>query len=172
VPAKGIVRWRGELAGFKSEATLVAPRDPPGPAMLAVGPFLKAMLATDLLGKEEPVPSATGDREEWSVIALGVAGEGVTVVRVPQIFGDRTVLGDQVFVFTDTGASRVEALGAQLDVVASAPVKQGVALLTFRPGLAEEVRTLTSRGAQTSSVRFLEPAKGSRVLGDQLFKDW
>lgn len=170
-PAKGVVQWRGKIPGVKSEMTLVAPRPMPGPAMLAVGPFPKAMLATDLPVKE-PTPTTTGSREEWSMIALGVAGEGVTAVRIPQAMGDRTVLGDQVLVYTETQADRVEALDAKLRVISSAKLKQGMAVLTFSPGFAESVRAITSRGDETSSVRFLELTKGSRILGDQLFKDW
>lgn len=171
LPSKGVVLWRGKIPGFESEATLVGPRSTPGPAMLAIGPFLKAVLATDLPGKE-PTPSPTAKDEEWSMIALGIASEGLTAVRIPQPMGNRTVLGDQVLVYTDTAATMVEALDPKLKVISSAPVKEGMAILAFSPGYAEEVRAVTSRGTEASSVRFIELPKGSRILGDHLFKDW
>jgi hypothetical protein len=172
-PGKGKVQWRGRLSGFKSEITVVSSYSIPGPAMLAVGSSPKAILATDIWDKG-PTPSPTTlDRdEEWPMVSLGVTAEGITVIRVPQPFGDRTVLGNQVFVYTQSGAARVEAVGRDQRVIATAPVRDQVAILSFAPGLAGEVRTLTSRGALQSSVRFAELAKGSRVLGDQLFKDW
>jgi len=173
-PTKGSsVQWRGNLPGVKSEVTLVASYPLPGPAMLAVGPFPKAILATDLLDKRPmPVQSVDGSGAEWSMIALGVAGEGLTVVRMPQSSGDRTVLGDQVFVYSEFGAAAVEAVDPRQRVVATAPLNHGVAILTFNPGLADAVRAVTARGTPTYSVRFAELAKGSRVLGDHLFKDW
>lgn len=171
IPGNGIIKWQGNLPGLKSKAMLVSPSSVPGPAMLAVGPFPKAVLATDLPEKG-PVPTATGRDEEWSMIALGVAGDGLSVVRVPRPFGDRTVLGDQVFVFCEFGAASVEAVGSTEQVITSAPLKGGIATLTFNPGSAYAVRAVTTRGVPTYSVRFAELAKGSRVLGDQLFKDW
>jgi len=173
-PGDGTVQWRGTLPGFKSEAILVAPQPRPGPAMLAVGPFPKAVIATDLAEKAAvPSPAFTGAGEEWSMIGLGVAGEGVTAVRLPQPFGGRTVLGDRVFVYTETGAARIEAIDRQKKMIATAPVSDnGVAILTFRPGAVDEIRAVSSSGAPRTSVRFIDLEKGSRLLGDQLFKDW
>jgi hypothetical protein len=171
-PGKGgMIQWRGKIPGVRSELTLVVPQPLPGPAMLAVGPFPKAVIATDL-PENLPAPSTSGARDDWSMISLGIAGDGVTVVRMPQMIGDRPVLGDQVFVYTDTDATRVEALDPQLQIVATAPVNQGVAILSFGPGLADAVRAVTSGGKPISSVRFAEPAAGPRLLGDQLLKDW
>ena len=171
LPAKPDVRWQGNLPEFKNRAVLIAPNPPPGPAMLVVGPFLKAILATEVREKG-PVPQPTGKDREWSMIALGVAGEGVEVVRLPQAFGDRTVLSDQVFVYTESDAALVEAVDSSQKVVAKAEVSRGVAILTFSPGMVEAIRTVTARGAPIHTVRFAELATGSRLLGDQLFKDW
>ncbi|HZM82850.1 MAG TPA: hypothetical protein VFC19_44605 [Candidatus Limnocylindrales bacterium] len=170
-PGRGMVQWRGNLPGFKSEAMLVSPYPQPGPAMLAIGPFPKAILATDIR-ERGTMPTATGRGEEWSMVALGVAGEGLTVVRVPEPFGDRTVLSDEVLVYSDFGAAAVEAVDPKQRVVASAPLHEGVAILSFDPGLVYSVRAVTAKGTPTFSVRFAELANGSRVLGDQLFKDW
>jgi hypothetical protein len=170
-PGKAETQWRGRIAGLKPEVTLTSARPVPGLAMLAIGGFPKAVMATDL-PEQVPVPTATGGDEGWAMISLGVAVDGITAVRMPEMRGERPVLGDRVFVYTDTDATRVEAVDPKMRVVATAAVSKGMAILSFDPGDAEEIRAVTSRDTPTASARFVEPASGSRLLGDQLFRNW
>lgn len=164
----GIVLWQGEVPGYKTSVTLVASQSLPGPALLAVGPFMKSWLATEPTTKD-----SWSDPGEISMVSLGVAGSGLTAVRLPHSWGGHPMLTDRVLVHTKSNSVRVEAVDGGRNLVASASLdKDRIAVLTFGPGVAQEIRAVGPTGVAQATMRFAEPVKGARVLGDQLFRAW
>ncbi|SCG48741.1 hypothetical protein [Micromonospora coxensis] len=166
------VRWAGRLDGDEAVLAGTAGRD--SPLVLQVGTGgggLVALAPAGQAGPDTPRADEPGQGRR-PLVATGVTvAYDVAAVRVPAVVDGYPVLTDRLLVVPRPTAVRVEAV-ADGRVRATAPVRDGAAVLTLPLGARVTLRAVDGTGAVVGSGLLREPAHGERLFDEPLVRDW
>ncbi|MEV4760729.1 hypothetical protein AB0J86_37280 [Micromonospora sp. NPDC049559] len=176
--AKPVIRWSGRLDGAAlPSAALVGAPSNLGPLVLSVGTAADgALLALGGPGDvKTDLPAPGTGQEDTSLVATAVATTAeLAAVRVPALSGGRAVLTDRLLVVPPAGAVRVDAVSGDDagGAAASAPVRDGAAILTLPLGAKVTLRALAGDGSTLASAPLRELARGERIFNEAVTSNW
>jgi hypothetical protein len=177
--APAVVSWAGRLPagpGHVGGPAVVEASVGGGAVTIAVGVQTGASdqfatnIVSDLIG-----PGAVGAPDPQAFLtptATGVAAvDGPVALRLPILVGYDYKIGQDILVVAPPGAAKVSVRTTE-GTDLTAPVVNGIGIVSVPIGHAVGVRTLTATGAQISASAFADPAAGPVLFGIPAISNW